>query len=101
VICPRTLSGRAPLGHAQVLRLSTGGEFVSALSAVRQAFPSGMRVILPEIHLCRTCSCQEILRMETPGQEGAEARLRAAMKAGVGRPSPAINACRGCCCALP
>jgi hypothetical protein len=36
-----------------------------------------MRLILTEIDLCRTCSCQEISRMETPGQaalrEGATA----------------------------
>jgi hypothetical protein len=36
--------------------------------AVRQAFPSWMRSIWTEVYLCRTCSCQEILRMETPGQ---------------------------------
>eukprot|EP01047_Picozoa_sp_COSAG01_P006649 COSAG01_NODE_243_length_20572_cov_24.956137_21_plen_209_part_00 len=36
--------------------------------SVRQAFPSWMRSILTEIYLCRTCSCHEILRMETPGQ---------------------------------
>eukprot|EP01047_Picozoa_sp_COSAG01_P069796 COSAG01_NODE_10420_length_2170_cov_4.053114_1_plen_409_part_00 len=35
---------------------------------VRQAFPSWRRSILTDIYLCRTCSCQEILRMETPGQ---------------------------------
>jgi hypothetical protein len=40
----------------------------SPAPAVRQAFPSWMRSILTEIGLCRTCSCQEILRMETPGQ---------------------------------
>ena len=36
---------------------------------VRQAFPSMMRSIVADIYLCRTCSCQEILRVETPGQE--------------------------------
>jgi hypothetical protein len=35
---------------------------------VRQAFPSWMRPILTEIYLWRTCSCHEIMRMETPGQ---------------------------------
>jgi ATP-dependent helicase YprA (DUF1998 family) len=41
------------------------------LPLVRQAFPSWMRSILTEIYLRRTCSCQEILRMETPGQAAA------------------------------
>jgi hypothetical protein len=35
---------------------------------VRQAFPSWKQSILTEIYLCGTCSCQEILRVETPGQ---------------------------------
>jgi hypothetical protein len=35
---------------------------------VRQPFPSWRRSILTEIYPCHTCSCQEILRMETPGQ---------------------------------
>jgi hypothetical protein len=35
---------------------------------VHQAFPSMMRSILTEIYLCHACSCQEILRVETPGQ---------------------------------
>jgi hypothetical protein len=33
-----------------------------------QAFPSLMRSILTEIHLCQPCSCPEILRVKTPGQ---------------------------------
>jgi ATP-dependent helicase YprA (DUF1998 family) len=39
------------------------------LPLVRQAFPSWMRSILTEIYLCRTCSCQYILRMAAPGQD--------------------------------
>ena len=35
---------------------------------VRQAFPSMMRSIVTEIYLCRTCSRQEILRMEMARQ---------------------------------
>jgi hypothetical protein len=35
---------------------------------VRQAFPSWMRSILTEMYLCRTCSCHEISRTQTPGQ---------------------------------
>jgi hypothetical protein len=37
-------------------------------AVVCRAFPSWMRFILTEIYLCRTCSCQEILRMATPRQ---------------------------------
>jgi hypothetical protein len=35
--------------------------------SVRQAIPSWTRFILADIYLCRTCSCQEILRVKTPG----------------------------------
>jgi hypothetical protein len=35
-----------------------------------------LRSILTEIYLCHTCSCHEILRMETPGQAGQPPRLR-------------------------
>eukprot|EP01047_Picozoa_sp_COSAG01_P016029 COSAG01_NODE_811_length_13417_cov_6.641012_1_plen_611_part_00 len=37
-------------------------------AAVRQAFPSMLQSILTEIYRCHTCSCHEILRVETPGQ---------------------------------
>ena len=46
-------------------------EAACELWRVRQAFPSWMRSISTDIYLCRTCSCQEMLRMETPGQEAA------------------------------
>jgi hypothetical protein len=35
---------------------------------VSRPFPSWNRVILTEIYLCHSCSCQEILRTETAGQ---------------------------------
>eukprot|EP01047_Picozoa_sp_COSAG01_P044548 COSAG01_NODE_4039_length_5406_cov_1.715980_1_plen_141_part_10 len=36
---------------------------------VDRPFPSWKRSILTEIYLCHACSCQEILRTETAGQE--------------------------------
>eukprot|EP01047_Picozoa_sp_COSAG01_P020186 COSAG01_NODE_1142_length_11533_cov_9.907381_17_plen_115_part_00 len=39
---------------------------------VCRAVPSWMRSVLTEIYLCRTGSRQEILRVETPGQEFCE-----------------------------
>jgi hypothetical protein len=45
---------------------------------VSRAFPSWERSILTEIHLCHACSCQEILRMDTPGQATARSHPRAA-----------------------
>jgi hypothetical protein len=36
---------------------------------VSRPFPFWNRSILTEIYLCHACSCQEILRMETAGQE--------------------------------
>jgi hypothetical protein len=39
---------------------------------VSRPFPSGNRSILTEIYLCHACSCQEILRAETAGQDREE-----------------------------
>jgi hypothetical protein len=44
-----------------------------------------LRSILTEIYLCRTCSCHEILRVETPGQ-GGRASHPSAGGAGAQRP---------------
>jgi|EP01049_Picozoa_sp_SAG25_P010778 hypothetical protein len=38
-------------------------------TGVSRPFPSQSRSILTEIYLCHACSCQEILRTETAGQE--------------------------------
>eukprot|EP01047_Picozoa_sp_COSAG01_P043858 COSAG01_NODE_3921_length_5535_cov_44.878933_5_plen_120_part_00 len=45
-----------------------GGTNDTVEAAVRRAFPSLLRCILPEICLYPACSYQEILRAETPGQ---------------------------------
>jgi MFS family permease len=42
------------------------------VAAVSRAFPSWNRSILTEICLCPACSCQEILRVETPWTGGAQ-----------------------------
>jgi hypothetical protein len=42
------------------------------LRAVSRPFPSWNRSILTDIYLCHACSCQEILRMETAGQDDDE-----------------------------
>jgi hypothetical protein len=44
-------------------------------TGVSRAFPSWKRSILTEISLCRTCSCQEIWRMEMARQGSRRARL--------------------------
>jgi hypothetical protein len=50
-------------------------EFAEAEGASRaivsRPFPSWNRSILTEIYLCHACSCQEIFRTETAGQEHA------------------------------
>jgi hypothetical protein len=70
------------LEHAQIDSL-VGLMDVDAdgrISMVRRAFPSWMRSILTDIYLCRTCSCHEILRMETPGQDEFTAGYRRVVK---------------------
>jgi hypothetical protein len=37
---------------------------------VSRPFPSWNRFILTEIYLCHACSCQELLRTESAGQDG-------------------------------
>jgi hypothetical protein len=44
--------------------------------AVSRPFPSWNRPILTEIYLCHACSCQEILRAETAGQDPRDSVTR-------------------------
>jgi serine/threonine protein kinase len=72
------------------MQLRPGEQLVAKIADfVRQAFPSMMRSILTDIYLCRTCSCQEILRMETPGQgisrdKAQDSANQTAMMTGIG-----------------
>jgi hypothetical protein len=69
-LCDNVGRSRDLAGTTSLLRaLQLAGR---VLVAVRQAFPSWMRSIWTEIYLCRTCSCHEILRAETPGQVGRD-----------------------------
>jgi hypothetical protein len=63
---PGDRHGRLPRGGGR----QEGGRqgFPPDVWVVRQTFPSLMRSTLAEIYRCRTCSCQEIFRVETPGQ---------------------------------
>jgi hypothetical protein len=58
----------APAGAAEPHRVHEGRAGGRRPAGVRRAFPSWVRSILTEICRCPTCSCHEILRMETPGQ---------------------------------
>jgi dihydroxyacid dehydratase/phosphogluconate dehydratase len=46
----------------------TGKEYLMEDFYYAGGAPSWIRSILTDIYRCRTCSCQEILRTETPGQ---------------------------------
>jgi hypothetical protein len=57
----------------------------AAETGCSRPFPSWKRPILTEIYLCHACSCQEILRTETAGQEPLPRRSAAG-----------VDAARGC-----
>jgi hypothetical protein len=56
------------LGGYTAGRISGAGVPVVSIECARPFHP--WLSILTDIYLCHTCSCHEILRMETPGQGG-------------------------------
>jgi hypothetical protein len=69
---PRGRKAAAAGANAQLATLEPG-DLVHVLPPVSRPFPSWNRSILTEIYLCHACSCQEILRAETAGQEASQA----------------------------
>jgi hypothetical protein len=67
---------------------ATHNPLATAACAVRQAFSSWSRSMLSEIYLCHTCSCQEILRMETRGQ-ARQSHAKASASTAAARPAVA------------
>jgi hypothetical protein len=86
----RTAAAQRPQSAGPVLRDHWAHEYARRFHSLLS--------ILAEIYLCHTCSCQEILRMETPGQDqGTAHHVGAAGGAGVrrlnGPPCPARTLC--------
>jgi hypothetical protein len=86
--------------------LTTWGRFLSpargtsllrwvADASARSHFPIFVRLVLTEIYLCHACSCQEILRMETPRRHARSRRGRACMPRRSGSPRPPRQRRRG------
>jgi hypothetical protein len=63
------------LADADAIRATVGATTLDKVG-VSRPFPSWNRSILTEIYLCHACSCHEILRTATAGQDAAERRIR-------------------------
>eukprot|EP01047_Picozoa_sp_COSAG01_P025106 COSAG01_NODE_1573_length_9865_cov_132.568503_5_plen_103_part_00 len=68
-VLPQGRGGEPQLGRHGALPLLDGLAAAGLQEAVSRPFPSWNRSILAESHLCHACSCHEILRTETAGQD--------------------------------
>eukprot|EP01047_Picozoa_sp_COSAG01_P058857 COSAG01_NODE_6991_length_3401_cov_3.070000_4_plen_196_part_00 len=74
--------------HGARATRATHNPLAAAACAVRRAFLPWSRSMLTEIYLCHTCSCQEILRMETPAQ-ARQSHAKASASTAAARPAVA------------